>query len=167
MESFWDKINDICARVVTDPGDDMKKVQVVKGVIDDFYSFAAQETRKVSSWSDFCASMIDQATQASDIADFRQKRRAAITLELGKKRVRTGDLGVPEKKHPAGEDSANYASSHETEFWNCGKKGHKKYNCPKLLKKEKKEKKKKNDRKRKEKLRVRLDDSEASSSDSD
>jgi hypothetical protein len=49
--------------MVTDPGDDMKKAQVVKGVIDDFYSFAAQETRKVTSWSDFCASMIDQVTQ--------------------------------------------------------------------------------------------------------
>jgi hypothetical protein len=64
---------------------------VVKGVIDDFYSFAAQETRKVSTWSDFCASMIDQRTQTADIADFRQKRRAAIVLELGKKRSRTGD----------------------------------------------------------------------------
>jgi hypothetical protein len=169
METFLNKINEICARMVTDPGDDMKKAQVVKGVIDDFYSFAAQETRKVSSWSDFCASMIDQATQTADIADFRQKRRAAIALELGKKRSRTGDSEVPEE-HPAGEDSVNYASSHETECWSCGKKGHKKYNCPKLLKKEKKEKKekkKKNDRKRKEKLRVRLDDSEASSSDSD
>jgi hypothetical protein len=27
----------------------VKKAQVVKGVIDDFYSFAAQETRKVTS----------------------------------------------------------------------------------------------------------------------
>jgi hypothetical protein len=62
---------------------------------------------------------------------------------------------VPEE-HPTGEHSVNYASSHETECWSCGKKGHKKYNCPKLLKKEKKEKqeKKKNDLKRKEKLRV-------------
>jgi hypothetical protein len=100
--------------------------------------------------------MIDQATQ---IADFRQKRRAAIALELGKKRSRTGDSEVPEE-HPAGEDSVNSASSHEIECWNCGKKGHKNYNCPTLLKKEKKEKKekKKNDQKRKEKLRVRLDD---------
>jgi hypothetical protein len=47
----------------TDP-DDMKKAQVVKGVIDVFYSFAAQETRKVSSWSDFCAGMINQASVA-------------------------------------------------------------------------------------------------------
>jgi hypothetical protein len=111
--------------------------------------------------------MIDQATQTADIADFRQKRRAAIALELGKKRSRTGDSEVPEE-HPAGEDTVNYVSSHEIECWNCDK--NKKYNCPKLLKKEKeekKEKKKKNDRKRKEKLRVRLDDSEASSSDSD
>jgi hypothetical protein len=46
-------------------------------------------------------------------------------------------------------------------------KCHKKYNCPKLLRKEKMEKKeKKNDRKRKEKLGVRLDDYEASSSNS-
>jgi Txe/YoeB family toxin of Txe-Axe toxin-antitoxin module len=61
--TFLTKINEICARVVTDPFDDMKKAQAVKGVIDDFYSFAAQETRKkVSSWGDFCASMIDQAT---------------------------------------------------------------------------------------------------------
>jgi hypothetical protein len=104
---------------------------------------------------------------------FSSEKRAAIALELGKKRSRTGDSEVPEE-HPAGEDSVNYASSHETECWSCGKKGHKKYNCPKLLKKEKKEKKekkkkkkKKNDRKRKEKLRVRLDDSEASSCDSD
>jgi hypothetical protein len=100
--------------------------------------FAAQEIRKVSSWSDFCARMIDQATQTADIA-----------LELGKKRSRTGDSEVPEE-HPAGDNSVNFASSsHETECWNCGKKGHKKYNCPKLLKKEKKEKKKKHDRKRK------------------
>ena len=53
------------------------------------------------------------------------------------------------------------------ELW---QEGSQKYNCPKLLKKEKKEKKekkKKSDRKTNEKLRVRLDDSEASSSDSD
>jgi hypothetical protein len=36
METFLNKINEICARMVTDPGDDMKKDQVVKGVIDDF-----------------------------------------------------------------------------------------------------------------------------------
>jgi hypothetical protein len=114
--------------------------------------------------------MIDQATQTADIAGFRQKRRAAIALELGKKRARTVDSEVPEE-HPAGEYFVNYvSSSHETECWNCGKKGHKKYNCPKLLKKEKKEEKEtkqKNDRKRKEKLRVRRDDSEASFSDRD
>jgi hypothetical protein len=39
METFLNKINEICARMVTDPGDDMKKAQVVKGVIDDIYSF--------------------------------------------------------------------------------------------------------------------------------
>jgi hypothetical protein len=33
METFLNKINDICAR---DPGDDMKTTQVVKGVIDNF-----------------------------------------------------------------------------------------------------------------------------------
>jgi hypothetical protein len=109
------KISEICAHMVTDPGDDMKKAQVVKGVIDDFYSFVVQETRKVSSWSHFCASMVDQATQTADIADFRQKRRAANALELGKKRSRTGDSEVPEE-HSAGEDSVNYASSHETEY---------------------------------------------------
>jgi hypothetical protein len=95
-----------------------------KRVLDEFYSFSAQETRKVASWSDFCASMIDQATQTADIAGFLQKRRAAIALELGKKRARTGDSEVPEE-HPAGEDFVNYvSSSHETECWNCGKKGH-------------------------------------------
>jgi ATP-dependent helicase/DNAse subunit B len=57
METFLNKINEICAR---DPGDDMKTTQVVKVVIDDFYSFAEQETRKVMSWSDFCASMVAQ-----------------------------------------------------------------------------------------------------------
>jgi hypothetical protein len=36
METFLNKINEICARMFTDPGDDMKKAQVVKGVIDDF-----------------------------------------------------------------------------------------------------------------------------------
>jgi hypothetical protein len=40
METFLNTINDICARMVTDPGDDMKKAQVGIGVIDDFYSFA-------------------------------------------------------------------------------------------------------------------------------
>jgi hypothetical protein len=132
METFLNKINEICARMVTDPVKDMKKAQVVKGVIDDFYSFAAQETRKVSSWSDFCASMIDQATQTADIADFRQKRRAAIALELGKKRSRTGDSDVPDEP-PAGEDSVNYASSHETECWSCGKKGSQKVQLPQTV----------------------------------
>jgi hypothetical protein len=61
METFLNKINEICAGMVTDPGDDIKKAQVVKGVIDDYFSFAAEETREVSSWSDLCASMIDQA----------------------------------------------------------------------------------------------------------
>jgi hypothetical protein len=95
METFLNKINEICARMVTDPGDDMKKAQLVEGIIDDFNSFAAQETRKVSSWNDFCASMKDQATPTADFADFRQKRRAANALELGKKRSRTGDSEVP------------------------------------------------------------------------
>jgi hypothetical protein len=81
------------------------------------------------------------------IADLRQKRRAAIALELGKKRSRTGDSEVPEE-HPTGEDSVNYASSHETECWSCGKKGHKKYNCPKLFKKEKTRKRKRRKRRR-------------------
>jgi hypothetical protein len=57
------KINEICARMVTDPGEDMKNAQVVKGVIDDFYSFAHKKPE-----SDFCASMIDQATQTADMA---------------------------------------------------------------------------------------------------
>jgi hypothetical protein len=46
METFLNKINEICARMVTDPGDDIKKAQAVKGVIDDFYSFAAQEPER-------------------------------------------------------------------------------------------------------------------------
>jgi parvulin-like peptidyl-prolyl isomerase len=47
METFLNKINEICARMmVTDPGEDMKKAQVVKGVIDDFYSFAAQKPER-------------------------------------------------------------------------------------------------------------------------
>jgi hypothetical protein len=33
--------------MVTDPGENMKKAQVVKGVIDDINLFSAQETRKV------------------------------------------------------------------------------------------------------------------------
>jgi hypothetical protein len=47
METFLNKNNEIGARMVTDPGEDMKRAQVVKGVIDNFYSFSAQETRKV------------------------------------------------------------------------------------------------------------------------
>jgi hypothetical protein len=39
MKTFLNKINEICARMVTDHGDDMKRAQVVKGVIDDLYSF--------------------------------------------------------------------------------------------------------------------------------
>jgi hypothetical protein len=39
MKTFLNKINEICARMVTDHGDDMKIAQVVKGVIDDCYSF--------------------------------------------------------------------------------------------------------------------------------
>jgi hypothetical protein len=110
-------------------------------------------------------------TFLNKINDFFARR--LLILVLGKKARRDLGLGIlkclAEEEHPAGEDSVNYTSIHETECWNCGKKGHKKYNCPKLLKKEKKEKKekKKNDRKRKDKRRVRLDDSEASSSDSD
>jgi hypothetical protein len=38
--------------------------------------------------------MIDQATQTADIAGFRQKRRTAIALKLGKKRARTVDFEV-------------------------------------------------------------------------
>jgi hypothetical protein len=46
METFLNKINEICARMNTNPGDDMKKAQVIKGVINNFYSFAAQETER-------------------------------------------------------------------------------------------------------------------------
>jgi hypothetical protein len=82
MESFLNKINEICARMVTDPGDNMKKAEVVKGVINNFYSFAAQETRKVSLRSDFCASMIDQATQTAR-SDTRQLIWSWARRDLG------------------------------------------------------------------------------------
>ena len=167
IEQFLNRINEICARMVNDPGDAMKKTQVIKGVEPEYYSFANQEARKDMSWSDFCASMKDQAMQSADISLFREKRKLLIAQDLAKKKVRTAadeDIEVDQIR----EDLVNFASNRQSEkgkpaleCWTCGKKGHKSFECPK------KQKKTKEERKKKKKHRVRVEDSEASSSDSD
>lgn len=40
VEMFINRLNDICARVVNDPGEAMKKTQVIKGICNEFAAFA-------------------------------------------------------------------------------------------------------------------------------
>ena len=40
MEQFLNRLNNSCARMVNDPGEAMKKTQVIKGISNEFATFA-------------------------------------------------------------------------------------------------------------------------------
>ena len=81
-EQFLNRLNDICARMVNDPGEAMKKTQhVIKGISNEIATFAQIEARRDMSWAEYCASIRDQATQFADISLFREKRKQTIAAE--------------------------------------------------------------------------------------
>ena len=59
----------------------MKKTQDIKGICNEFASFAQIEARRDISWTEFCTSIIDQATQFADILLFCYKRKQKIAAE--------------------------------------------------------------------------------------
>ena len=81
VEQFLNRLNDICARMMNDPGKSMKKTQVIKGISNEFATFAQIEARRDMSWAEYCASIRDQATQFADISLFRDKRKQMIAAE--------------------------------------------------------------------------------------
>ena len=46
VEQFINRLNDICARMVNDPGEAMKKTQVIKGICNEFAAFVQIEARR-------------------------------------------------------------------------------------------------------------------------
>ena len=57
VEQFINRLNDICARMVNDLGEAMKKTQVIKGICNEFAAFAQIEARRDMSWVDYCNSI--------------------------------------------------------------------------------------------------------------
>ena len=53
--------------MVNDPGEAMKKTQVIKGICNEIAAFALIEARRVMSWAAYCTIIKDQATQFADI----------------------------------------------------------------------------------------------------
>jgi hypothetical protein len=180
VEQFINRINNICARMVKDPGDAMKKTQVVKGISNEFLNFCQIESRRDISYSEFCVNVKDHATMHADITVFRDKRDILIAADrarrnLSDRSAAAGDYGGDEK---AVEDSSLFThsgkSSHSDKktlrCWKCDKPGHKSFECPSRRDKKKKKRyeDEKSDRKRRrddKHLRVRVYDSEASDSD--
>ena len=50
-EQFLNRLKDICARMVNDPGEAMKKTQVIKGISNEFATLAQIEVRRDMSWA--------------------------------------------------------------------------------------------------------------------
>ena len=61
VDQFINRLNDVCARK-NDPGEAMKKTQVIKGICNEFAAFAQIEARRDMSWAEYCTSIKDQAT---------------------------------------------------------------------------------------------------------
>ena len=74
VEQFINRLNNICACRVNDPGEAMEKTQVIKVICNEFAAFAQIEARRDMSWAEYCTSIKDKATQFADISLFQDKR---------------------------------------------------------------------------------------------
>ena len=81
VEQFINWLNNIRACMVKDPGEAMKKTQVIKGFCYGYAGFAKNKARRDMSWAEYCTSIKDQATQFADISLFRNKREHMIAAE--------------------------------------------------------------------------------------
>ena len=54
VEQLIFRLNDICARMVNDPGEAMMKTQVIKGICNEFAAFAQIVARRDMSWAEYC-----------------------------------------------------------------------------------------------------------------
>ena len=63
VEQFINLVNDINARIVNEPGEAMKKTQIIKGNCNEFGVVVQIEERRDMSWAEYCTSIKDQATQ--------------------------------------------------------------------------------------------------------
>ena len=70
VKQFINRVNDICASMVNDPGEEIKKTQVSMGICNEFAASAQIEARRDMSWAEYCTSIKDQATQFADISLF-------------------------------------------------------------------------------------------------
>ena len=177
VEQFINRLNDICARMVNDPGEAMKKTQVINGICNEFAALVQIETRRDMSWAEYCTSINDQAMQFADISLFPDKRKQMIAAERARQSSSNRLDGNEDSVKI--DDSVNFASDgvqnkkrdsdakSSVRCWKCDRQGHKSFECPH------REKKKRNrrgdayeDRRRKlKKLRVRVDDSDGTESD--
>ena len=163
--------------MVNDPGEAMKKTQVIKGISNEFASFAQIEARRDMSWAEYCASIRDQATQFADISLFRDKHKEMIAAKRARLQSsdRSGGGDEPTEDHVnfvsdrgrmkrRGKDESGANSA--LRCWSCVCKGHKSFECPLRDMRKKRHRDDKPDYKLKhKKLQVRVDDSEASGFD--
>ena len=144
VDNFINRLNTICSKMEDSPGESLKKTQVVKGIDEKFYVFAHAESLREMSWSDFCVSVRDHATQLTDIMEFRKRKiNSVLTASSESAATNEGDdlhamLADWKKQKKFKTNPGSKIRCYE-----CGEKGHKKFKCPKLEKEKKKKKKKK------------------------
>ena len=134
VEQFINRLNDICGRMANDPGEAMKKTQVIKGICNEFAAFGQIEARRDMSWAEYCTSIKDQATQFADISLIRDKKKRIIAavrarqsssnrLDGDEDSLKIGDsvnfasVGVRKKKRDSDAKSS-------VRCWKCHRKGH-------------------------------------------
>ena len=61
------RLNDISVPMVNDPGEAMKKTQVIKGISNEFAAFAQIEATRDMAWAEYNTSIKDQVTHFADI----------------------------------------------------------------------------------------------------
>ena len=94
--------------MVNDPGEAMKKTQVIKGICNEFAAHAQIEARRDMSWAEYCTSIKDQATQFADIMLFCDKRKQMIAAERA--RHSSSNCFDGNEDSLKIEDSVNFAS---------------------------------------------------------
>ena len=67
VEQFATRTKDISAGMVNDPGEAMKKTQVINGICNNFAAFAQIEEKRDMSWAEYYTSIKVQATPFANI----------------------------------------------------------------------------------------------------
>ena len=135
VEQFINRLNDICATIVNDPGEAIKKTQVIRGIETNLLHLP--RLKQDMSWAEYCTSIKDQAMQFADISLFCDKRKQMIGAEQARQSSSNrfeGDkdcLNIEDSVKFASDSVQNKKRESETRSsvrcWKCGRNGHKSF----------------------------------------